>query len=119
MAIDPVQERERLMDVYSHMTDGELQGLAEDMASLTAVATINLTGMVASLSSGATTISATSGSATGSTVLTVGPAVPMSLAISPLNPTAYVGSPQQFTATLTYSDGTSQDATSSARPSWW
>ena len=38
MAIDPVQERQRLTDVYSHMTDGELQALAEDMASLTTVA---------------------------------------------------------------------------------
>jgi hypothetical protein len=38
MAIDPVQERQRLMDVYSHMTDGELQELAEDKASLTALA---------------------------------------------------------------------------------
>jgi len=38
MAIDPVQERQRLMDVYSHMTDGELQVLAEDMASLTSLA---------------------------------------------------------------------------------
>jgi hypothetical protein len=38
MAIDPVQERQRLMDVYSHMADGELQKLAEDKASLTALA---------------------------------------------------------------------------------
>jgi hypothetical protein len=38
MAIDPVRERQRLMDVYSHMTDGELQELAEDKASLTALA---------------------------------------------------------------------------------
>ena len=38
MAIDPVQERQRLMDVYSHMTDGELQELAEDAASLTGLA---------------------------------------------------------------------------------
>ena len=38
MAIDPVQERQRLMDVYSHMTDGELQELAEDTASLTGLA---------------------------------------------------------------------------------
>lgn len=38
MAIDPVQERQRLMDVYSHMTDGELQELAEDTASLTSLA---------------------------------------------------------------------------------
>ena len=38
MAIDPVQERQRLMDVYSNMTDGELQELAEDTASLTGLA---------------------------------------------------------------------------------
>lgn len=38
MAIDPVRERLRLMDVYSHMTDGELQELAEDAASLTVLA---------------------------------------------------------------------------------
>jgi len=38
MAIDPAQERKRLMDVYSHMTDGELQELAEDTASLTGLA---------------------------------------------------------------------------------
>ena len=38
MAIDPVQERQRLIDVYSHMTDGELQELAEDTASLTGLA---------------------------------------------------------------------------------
>jgi hypothetical protein len=38
MAIDPAQERKRLMDVYSHKTDGELQELAEDTASLTGLA---------------------------------------------------------------------------------
>lgn len=38
MAIDPVQERERLMEVYSHKTDDELQELAEDTASLTELA---------------------------------------------------------------------------------
>ena len=38
MATDDAQERKRLMDVYSHMTDGELQELAEDMASLTSLA---------------------------------------------------------------------------------
>ncbi len=38
MAIDPVQERQRLIDVYSHMTDGELQELAKDKASLTGLA---------------------------------------------------------------------------------
>jgi hypothetical protein len=38
MAIDPVQERQRLTDVYSRMNDAEMQELAEDAASLTDVA---------------------------------------------------------------------------------
>src|SRR5436305_11228765 len=38
MAIDPVKERQRLTDVYSRMTDGEIEKLAEDAASLTDVA---------------------------------------------------------------------------------
>ena len=38
MAIDPVKERQRLTDLYSRMTDAEIQELAEDAASLTDVA---------------------------------------------------------------------------------
>ena len=38
MAIDPVQERHRLIDVYSHMSDAELEELAKDKASLTGLA---------------------------------------------------------------------------------
>lgn len=38
MPTDPEQERRRLMDVYSRMADGEIEEIAEDEASLTAVA---------------------------------------------------------------------------------
>ncbi len=38
----------------------------------------------------------------------------MSIAVTPVNPTISVGSPQQFAATGTYSDGSHQDLTSSA-----
>jgi len=38
MATDPERERHRLMDVYSRMADGEIEAIAEDEASLTAVA---------------------------------------------------------------------------------
>jgi len=38
MATDPEQERHRLMNVYSRMVDGEIQGIAKDEASLTDVA---------------------------------------------------------------------------------
>src|SRR5207245_11621654 len=92
--------------------DGSSQDITQSAAwasSVPAVATINSFGLAASLSIGSTNISAGSGSVSGSTTLTVTAAVPVSLAIAPLNPTAYVGSPQPFTAPLTYSDGTSQN----------
>jgi regulator of protease activity HflC (stomatin/prohibitin superfamily) len=38
MPTDPERERHRLMDVYSRMVDGEIEQIAEDEASLTAVA---------------------------------------------------------------------------------
>jgi hypothetical protein len=38
MATDPERERQRLMDVYSRMADGEIEEIAEDGASLTGVA---------------------------------------------------------------------------------
>jgi hypothetical protein len=38
MATDPERERHRLMDIYSRMADGEIEAIAEDEASLTAVA---------------------------------------------------------------------------------
>ena len=38
MPADPERERQRLMDVYSRMADGEIEAIAEDEASLTAVA---------------------------------------------------------------------------------
>jgi len=97
-------------------TDGSTQDVTQTAtwaSSVPAVATINSTGMAATFSTGSTMISALSGSVTGSTTLTVDAAAPMSLTIAPFNPTAYVGSAQQFIATLTYSDGTSQDATNS------
>jgi hypothetical protein len=48
MANDPAQERKRLMNVYSHMTDGELQELTEDAASLTDMASQALNDEMAS-----------------------------------------------------------------------
>jgi len=38
MATDPERERQRLMDVYSRMADGEIEEIAEDEASLTGMA---------------------------------------------------------------------------------
>jgi hypothetical protein len=56
---------------------------------------------------------ATLGAISGSTTLNVTPATLQSITITPDNPTAPVGETSQLTATGTYSDGTTQDITSS------
>ena len=48
-----------------------------------------------------------------STVLTVTPAALLSIAVTPTNPSIALGTDQQFTATGTYSDSSTQDRTTS------
>ena len=60
---------------------------------------------------GTATITATSGSISGSTTLTVTSATLSSISVTPANPSIAAGSTQQFAATGTYSDGTSQNIT--------
>src|SRR5205823_3468298 len=78
------------------------------------VATITASGRASGAALGTSQISATSGGVTGSTALTVGPAVVVSSAVSPTNPSIAKGTTQQFIATGTYSDGGTQDLSSSA-----
>ena len=68
-------------------------------------------GLTTSAAAGSTTITATSGSISGSTSLTVTSAVLVSIAVNPTNPSIAPGTTQQFTATGTYSDNTTQDLT--------
>ena len=75
------------------------------------VATINLSGLAASAAIGSANITATSGLIAGSTSLTVGTAKLVSIALNPASASVPVGVPQQFTATGTYTDGTTQDLT--------
>src|SRR5260370_1451661 len=69
-------------------------------ASATAtVATISNTGLATAVGVGTSTISATSGSITGSTLLTVTPPTLTSIAVTPANPSISKGATQQFTPT--------------------
>ena len=81
------------------------------------VATISNTagsqGLATSVAAGAATISATSGAISASTTLTVSSATLVSISVSPLVPTIALGTTQQFTATGTYSDNTTQNITTS------
>jgi hypothetical protein len=68
-------------------------------------------GLASAIAAGSTTITATSGSISGSTSLTVTSATLVSIAVTPTNPSIVNGTTQQFTATGTYSDSSTQDLT--------
>jgi hypothetical protein len=98
--------------------DGTTQQLASVIwnSSSTAVATINSdassSGVADALGQGNTTLSACAGAVCGSTSLTVGPAALVLIAVSPANGTVPSGESLQFSATGTYSDGSSKQLNS-------
>src|SRR5207253_10426071 len=65
-------------------------------------------GRATSVAVGSTTIAATSGSISGSTLLTVTPATLTSIVVTPALPSIALGMTEQFTATGTFTDGSSQ-----------
>ena len=98
-------------------SDGSSQNLTTSVSwssSTPSVATINGSGLATGLAPGQTTITALSGSVSNSAVLTVTTAVLTSIAVNPVNPFLLVDNTQQFTATGTYSDNSTQDLTSAA-----
>ncbi len=75
------------------------------------VASVNSTGLAAVNAAGSTNIAATAGGISGNTVLTGSSATLSSIAVTMVNPTVTVGAKEKFTATGTYSDGTSHEIT--------
>jgi trimeric autotransporter adhesin len=97
-------------------TDGSTQditGVAAWGSSSSTVATLGATGLATSKTTGATTVAAALGAVVGTTTLTITPAQPLSIAITPAIPAIPLGRTQQFTATGTFTDGSVQDITSS------
>ena len=80
------------------------------------VATVASNGVASCVAAGQATITATAGSVTGSSVLTVTSATLSSIAVNPANPSIVAGATQPFTATGTFSGGSQQDVTKSV--SW-
>src|SRR5437773_7582232 len=74
-------------------------------SSSASVATINNQGLASSVAIGSATITATLGTVSGSTGLTVANVHLVSIAITPANPTIAKGTSIKFTATGTFSDG--------------
>jgi uncharacterized protein YjdB len=81
-------------------------------------ATINTAGLATGLAAGQSSITATLGAVSGNTTLTVqaAPGILQSITVTPVNPTIQTGATQQFTATGTYSDASTQNIT--AQVTW-
>ncbi|MGB9446067.1 MAG: Ig-like domain-containing protein [Candidatus Acidiferrum sp.] len=101
---------------YADSTNATVTTTATWSSGTTTVATISNTtgtqGLATVLTSGTSTITATYAGASGSTLLTVSPALLESIAITPISATLAPLGTQQFAATGTYSDGSTQDVTS-------
>lgn len=101
-------------------TDNSTQNLTASVAWTSAVPIVasisnalGSNGLATTFAPGSTTITASSGSVSGSTGLTVTPATLVSIAVIPANPSIANGTSQQFTATGTYTDNSTSDLTSS------
>ena len=104
---------------YSDGTTKDLSTTSTWQSSDMTVATISSTGLATGVGPGTANITASSGtvSSLAAAVLTVNPAALVSISVTPatatINPTA-PGNMQQFTATGTYGDGTTNDLTATA-----
>ncbi len=100
---------------YNDGTTQNLTGSATWRSSNSAVATISTSmptqGLAKAVAAGNSTITASSGTISGSTTLTVTSAFITSISVSPGNANIPLGIAQQFAAAGTFSDGTVQDVT--------
>lgn len=92
----------------------DVTSLATWISSNTLIAAINSGGLASSLSTGSATISAGLSGVFGTATLTV--QGPVTIAVTPANPSLVTGSTQQFTAVGTFADGSVQELTTLA--SW-
>jgi len=97
---------------YSDGTTKDLTASANWLSATQSVATINVSGLATGVAAGTSSISATSGTIVGTTTLTViNPLV--SIAVTPATSSIAPGATQQFIATGTYADHSTQIITSS------
>ena len=97
--------------------DGSVQSLSDVIWSVspTTAASVTTGGLVKGIAAGSVTVTASSGTVSGTATLTVQSAPLQSISVSPTNPTVSLSSggvTQQFKATGKYTDGTTQDITS-------
>ena len=114
----PAGETEQLTatGTLSDNSTEDLTGQVTWASSDTTWATISASGLATSVSPGPVTISATFDGITGSTGLTVTAAVLQSIAVTPANTSLPAGETEQFTATGTFSDNSTENLT--AQVTW-
>jgi trimeric autotransporter adhesin len=93
---------------YTDQSTQDLSSTATWMSSDGTMATIDITGLATGIAAGTVTITATSGSVSGTASLQVTLATLVSFTISPLDQTAVLGTQVQFSATGTFSDGSTR-----------
>ncbi len=97
-----------------HFSDNSTENLTSQVTWVSAtpsVATISATGLASALARGTSSITASLDGITGSTTLTVTPPL-RSITVTPANPHIAVGATEQFTATGTFSDNSTENLTS-------
>ena len=101
--------------VFTDHSTRDLTSAVAWNSSAPAVASIDeASGLATALSLGTAQITATLGSISGSTTLTVSAATLVSIGVTPANPGLALGLKTQFTATGTYTDNSTQDLTATA-----
>ncbi|MGC2637038.1 MAG: Ig-like domain-containing protein [Acidobacteriaceae bacterium] len=100
---------------YSDGTTGNITSTVTWVSGNTKVATITAAGLATGVASGSASITASLNGVSGSATLTVTSSAPTltSIAVTPATPSITAGATQQFTATGTYSDGTTKNITNS------
>jgi len=96
---------------YSDGSTQDLTGSVTWSSADTTISTITPNGMATSIAAGETTITATNGSISSTTTLTIPPTTLVTITIDPANPVMAAGTTQKFTAKGIYSDGSTQDMT--------
>jgi uncharacterized protein YjdB len=100
---------------YSDGTTQNVSAAVTWSVSSSSIATISTGGLASAKAQGSAIVTATQGSITGSTGLTVQPPVLASIAVTSASPSVAAGVTDQFTATGTYSDGSTQNLSSTAK----
>ncbi|MGV3620594.1 MAG: beta strand repeat-containing protein, partial [Archangium sp.] len=106
--------RTQQLTATGHFSDGSMQDLSAQASwssDTPTVLAVSATGEVTAVLPGTSTVTATSGSISGTLSVTVTAAALVSLEVTPAMPSVAAGQTQQFAATGTYSDSTTQTLT--------